>query len=92
MSAEIVTVEDLEKFRIRLLADLVRMLEKPVSERPKGPEPLLRSGEVRKLLNVSPGTLQNLRIKGILPYTKLDGSFRYSQEDVFKALESLKHS
>ena len=85
MSAEIVTMEDLEKFRLRLLADLAKMLE-----RPKTVNPLMRSSEVRKLLNVSPGTLQNLRVKGILPYTKLDGSYRYSLPDVEKALTGLK--
>jgi hypothetical protein len=66
MPAEIVTVEDLEKFKIRLLADLTKMMQKP--------EPvvsLLHSAQVWKLLNVSPGTLQKLRVKGILPHTKL---------------------
>jgi hypothetical protein len=87
MSAEIVTVEDLEKFRIRLLADLAKILEKP-----KTVNPLMRSGEVRKLLNVSPGTLQKLRLKGILPYTKLDGSYRYSLPDVEKALTGLREN
>jgi hypothetical protein len=86
MSAEIVTMEDLEKFRLRLLADLAKMLEKP-----KTVNPLMRSGDVRKLLNISPGTLQNLRVKGILPYTKLDGSYRYSLPDVEKALTGLRN-
>jgi hypothetical protein len=84
MHAEVVTVEDLEKFRIRLLADLAKIMQKP-----EPVAPLLRSAQVRKLLNVSPGTLQKLRIKGILPYTKLDGSFRYRLADVERALEGL---
>ncbi len=85
MSAEIVTIEDLEKFRIRLLTDLAKLMQKPDPV-----EPLLRSAQVRKLLNVSPGTLQKLRVKGILPYARLDGSFRYRLMDVEHALESLK--
>jgi len=85
MSVEIVTVEELEKFRIRLLADLAKLTQKP-----EPVAPLLRSAQVRKLLNISPGTLQKLRAKGILPYTKLDGSFRYRLADVEKALEALK--
>ena len=85
MSAEIVTMEDLEKFRIQLLTDLAKMMQKPDPV-----EPLLRSAQVRKILNISPGTLQKLRVKGILPYTRLDGSFRYRLADVEQALESLK--
>ena len=85
MSAEIVTIEDLEKFRIRLLTDLAKLLQKPDPV-----EPLLRSAQVRKILNVSPGTLQKLRVKGILPYTGLDGSLRYRLADVETALTSLK--
>jgi len=85
MSIEIVTVEELEKFRIRLLADLTKLMQKP-----EPVAPLLRSAQVRKLLNISPGTLQKLRVKGILPYTKLDGSFRYRLADVEKALETLR--
>ena len=77
MSAEIVTIEDLEKFRTRLLADLVQMMRKPAPT-----EPLVTSGQVRKILNISPGTLQRLRIKGLLPYVRLDGAFRYRKVDV----------
>ena len=85
MSAEIVTIEDLEEFRIRLLTDLAKLMRKPDPV-----EPLLRSAQVRKLLNISSGTLQKLRVKGILRYTRLDGSFRYRLADVEQALESLK--
>jgi len=85
MAAEIVTIEDLEKFRIRLLGDLVKMMQ-----RPDPVEPLLRSGQVRKMLNISPGTLLKLRVKGLLPFVKLDGSFRYRLVDVEKAMQSMK--
>jgi hypothetical protein len=33
----------------------------------------LKSVDVRKMLNISPGTLQNLRINGTLRYTKIGG-------------------
>jgi hypothetical protein len=85
MATEVVTVEDLEKFRLRLLADLAKMMQ-----RPERVEPLLRSGEVRKMLNISPGTLQKLRIKGVLPYSRLDGSYRYKVSDVQKAIEGIR--
>jgi hypothetical protein len=33
----------------------------------------LKSSEVKKMLGISPGTLQNLRINGMLPFTKIGG-------------------
>jgi hypothetical protein len=37
----------------------------------------LKSGEVRKLLQISPGTLQHLRDTGQLPFTKPGGIIYY---------------
>jgi hypothetical protein len=71
MPAEIITKEDLELFRVRLLADLKRFLDelrKPVETK------WLRSREVRGLLKISPGTLQNLRINGKSQPTKIGGT------------------
>ena len=45
-------------------------------------EPWLRSYHVRQLLNVSSGTLQNLRIQGLLTYTKVGGTLFYKREDI----------
>ncbi len=47
----------------------------------------LKSYEVRKLLNISPGTLQNLRVNGTLRYTKIGGLLYYKYEDITKLLE-----
>lgn len=47
----------------------------------------LKSIEVRKLLNISPGTLQNLRINGTLRFTKIGGMLYYKLEDIHKLLE-----
>lgn len=85
MSVEIVTVDDLERFRVRLLADLAKMLQ-----RRDEPPVLLKSGQVRKMLNVSPGTLQRLRVKGILRYRWVNKSMRYTIEDVQAAGQFIK--
>ncbi|NGM90830.1 helix-turn-helix domain-containing protein, partial [Parapusillimonas sp. SGNA-6] len=45
------------------------------------------SAEVRRLLGISPGTLQNLRAGGTLPYRKLGGSMYYRREDIRKMME-----
>ena len=46
----------------------------------------LKSNEVRKLLNISPGTLQNLRINGTLTFTKIGGIMYYNYSDIEKVL------
>ncbi len=48
----------------------------------------LRSTEVRKLLGISPGTLQNLRINSTLPFTKIGGVIYYDSQDINEMLSS----
>lgn len=80
MSAEIVTVEDLQIFRMQLLHDLKQILA-DIQKREEKPE-WLKSNEVRKLLSISPGTLQNMRINGQLHPVKIAGSWYYSLLDI----------
>lgn len=47
----------------------------------------LKSTEVRKLLRISAGTLQNLRVNGTLSYTKVGGIIFYSYDEIQKVLE-----
>lgn len=86
MSAQIVTTEDLLIFKKELIEELKGLLAQNVSQ----PKQWLRSSEVRKMLSVSPGTLQNLRINGTLPYTKVGGVIYYDQADILKVLEENK--
>lgn len=39
------------------------------------------------MLNISPGTLQNLRINGTLRFTKMGSIIYYKLEDINKILE-----
>jgi len=79
MPAQIITTDDLREFKIELL-DEIRVLiseqKNPVLKR------WMKSVEVRKLLNISPGTLQTLRINGTLPYTKIGGTNYYNASDI----------
>jgi hypothetical protein len=83
MAMEIITMEDLETFRLRLLEDIKGLL-KPISQSEKT---WLKSGEVRKLLGISHGTLQNLRINGTIPYQKIGGITYYRYADILNLLE-----
>ena len=82
MAVQIITIEDLNEFRSLLLNDLKEFIQ-PQSQQIKQ---WLKSNEVRKLLNISPGTLQNLRINGTLTYTKIGGIMYYSYSDIEKVL------
>lgn len=52
----------------------------------------LKSSDVRKMLGISAGTLQTLRINGSLPFTKLNGTLYYSYDEVIAALNKNKRN
>lgn len=83
MIVEVITREDLNQFRSLLLNDLKEI----IYSKPNPSKQWLKSSEVRKLLNISPGTLQNLRINGALSYNKIGGTIYYKYEDIIKMLE-----
>jgi hypothetical protein len=64
---QLVTLDDLEKFRINLLMDIRKMLEGQLAKPPKR---WIKSCEVKKLLNISGGTLLTLRKTGQLESVK----------------------
>lgn len=86
MAIEILTKEDLNQFHKSLLADIKEIL-KGTNEQSKK---WLKSTEVRKMLNISAATLQNLRINGTLTYTKIGGTIYYAHSDLVKVLEENK--
>ena len=83
MAVEIITREDLNEFRSLLLNDLKEIIQ----SNPQKTKQWLKSNEVRKLLNISSSTLQNLRINGTLSYTKIGGINYYKYDEIVKMLE-----
>lgn len=83
MAVEIITREDLAAFKAELLSDLKSMLCEPSST----PKKWLRSREVMRMLQISPGTLQNYRINGTLQYTRFGSTIFYSLEAIERLLE-----
>lgn len=83
MAREIITIEDLERFRLQLLEDLKQVIQ----QQQQPAKQWLRSSEVRKMLGVSHGTLQNLRINRNLPYQKIGGIIFYKYNDIITLLE-----
>lgn len=82
-SHQLITKGDLAEFKNNLIAELKEI----ISHTPE-PKKWLKSGEVRKLLNISPGTLQNLRVNGTLNYTKIGSIIYYNYTDIQNLLET----
>lgn len=82
---DLITKEDLQQFKAELFAELKRLniLSGEVSSAKKW----IKSAEVRKMLSISPGTLQNLRINGTLRFTKVGTLMFYKRDDIEKILE-----
>ena len=83
MAANIITTEDLHDFKMELLDGIKNLLSNQSNQTKKW----LKSPEVRDLLGISPGTLQNLRINGTLPYTKIGGVLYYDYQEIMQVLE-----
>jgi len=83
MSVNILTTDDLQNFKNELFSELKSMFKSEAAPVKKW----LKSDEVKKILKVSPGTLQTLRINGTLQYTKLGGIIYYDFEHIQKTME-----
>jgi len=84
MTLDVINADDLERFRLKLLEDI----KAAISEKPISQKTWLKSPEVRKMLGISPGTLQNLRVNGTLPYSRIGSLIYYKYEDIARVLES----
>ena len=82
---QLLTTEDLREFKAELLEEIGKILQQLKGEHLKK---WLKSQEVRRLLGISPGTLQNLRVNGTLPFTKVGGVIFYDVDDIRKMLEA----
>jgi len=85
MNIDLVTKDDLERFKKELLEEIRRFAVYP-QKAGETSKTWLKSFEVRKLLGISAGTLQNLRVNGTLPYTKIGGLIYYKYEDILKLM------
>lgn len=87
MPSEIITTDHLREFKIELLREFRKILKEDYSQLEKK---WLRSAEVKKMLGISTGTLQNMRINGTIPFSKVNGTLFYDYEDILKVMEADK--
>ena len=82
-----ITKEDLRQFRLLLLNDIQNLIENKkqgdTTNLNEGTE-WIRSKSILQILNISPATLQNLRISGKIEFRKVLGSYYYKKEDLLK--------
>lgn len=83
MAVELITKQDLVEFKQEILQAISGLVGGNQDNRE-----WLKSADVMKMLNISPGTLQNLRINKTLPHTKLGGTYYYPKADVQRLLNS----
>ena len=79
MALQVITADDLQQFREDLLNDIKKIFQ---MNTPQPYKKWLKSDELKKLLKVSAGTLQTLRINGTLKYTKLGGILYYDYDHI----------
>jgi hypothetical protein len=89
MASNIITPDDLQQFKNELLQEIKKLL----AERPQAvAQRWLKSHQVRRILTVSPGTLQHMRVSGILQFTKIGGVIYYDALDIEKMIISNKQN
>lgn len=86
MNIEFITKEELENFKDQIIQEINTVNQN------QAPKKWLRSKEVREMLNVSFGTLQNMRINGSIPFTKIGGTLFYDYDEIVRTLNENKNA
>jgi hypothetical protein len=85
MEVIVISKQDLDSFK----DEIIQELSKYYGRADIGAENTwLRTRDVCRILNLSTSTIQNLRNKNLIPFTKLEGSILYKSADIESFLES----
>lgn len=85
---EIVTKEDLRQFGILLIDSMRTIIQENNEDKTEILElEWLKSKAVRKLLDISAGSVQNLRMTQKVRFKKVLGSYYYNKKDLLKFFE-----
>ena len=83
---EIASKTDLEKVKEELIIAVTKIFNQTSVTSKKW----LKTEELRQLLGLSNSGVQNLRVNGTIPYTKLGGVIYYDFSEIVKILEANK--
>jgi hypothetical protein len=81
--SEGITKDDLRQFGLLLMDNIRAMIGTSTDKDDIHPD-WLKSRVVRKLMDMSPNTLQNLRVTGKIRFKKILGSYYYNKTDLQK--------
>lgn len=87
---EIVTKKDLQLLRDNLISDFEQLLHQKFSSDINNNFEWLRSKAIRKIMDISPATLQNLRVSGKIRFKKVMGSYYYNRIDLLNLFNDEK--
>ncbi len=79
MATQIITLDDLDDFRIKLLEDVKLLLN---SRLEPDKNKWLKSVEVMKMLNITKNTLHKYRENGVLYAKKVGGIYLYGYQEI----------
>ena len=82
---ELITKADLEHLKIEIKEIIINLIDDSFSK-----NKWLKSNEVQKMLDISSGTLKNLRLNGVLPHSKIGGTMYYNYCDILSVLNKNK--
>lgn len=87
---ESITRADLRDLKIEIINEFKRIAAEEISKDSyiENDFEWLRSKSIRKIMNISPATLQNLRVSEKIRYKKVMGSYYYNKKDLYKLFES----
>lgn len=81
--AEIITVQRFQDFEDRIFKELEELKQSSIIANSNR---WLKSGDVKQMLSISHGKLQDLRDRGVIPFTKLGGVIFYDRREIEKLL------
>lgn len=88
MAVNILTTEDLKKFKDELFIELRQLLGTQIKHDPVKQREWLRTKEVCKMIGVSLSKLQYMRDNNEIKYTRIGGTIFYSADEINKLLSS----
>jgi len=77
-----ITKDDLRRFGMLLLDSIKKLVDTSVNDKEEIHPEWLKSRVVRKIMDMSPNSLQSLRISGKVRYKKIMGSYYYNKADL----------
>jgi hypothetical protein len=82
---DMVTKEDLRQFGLELLCNIGTLMTQTRGVQDEiVDQEWIKSKQVRLLMNMSPGSIQNLRVTQKVRYKKILGSYYYNKLDLLK--------